>query len=81
MQPFTTTDISFAAYLRVNNIKLIGIQKVEYSKSQFVFQFDDPTNILHEIEQTFLSGSTSVEPTAFHAQVKQLSMLIKKAQQ
>ena len=69
---YRTTDIVLAAFLRLNNCQMAGIEK-QGQKGTFVFiDVDD-----HFIKQYDL-GKALVEPVAFNNAVKQLTTSVRR---
>ena len=71
-QEYKTTDIVLAAFLRMNECTMLGIDKVG-QRGTFVFeQVDD--NLI----RTYDLGKATVEPVAFNNMIKMLTTSVRR---
>lgn len=68
---YKTTDIVLAAFLRIHQCSLLGIEK-QGQKGTFVFE-DAP----EELIKSYHLGNALVEPTQFNNVIKQLSVSVR----
>lgn len=68
---YRTTDIVLAAYLRINQCVMLGIEK-QGQKGTFVFE-----NVPDELIKVYHLGNASVEPIVFNNIIKQLSVSVR----
>lgn len=72
MAQYKTSDIVLAAFLRLSNCQMLGIEK-QGSKGTFVFgDVDD------ELIRTYDLGQAQVEPVAFNNMIKQLTTSVRR---
>ena len=71
-QEYKTTDIVLAAYLRLNDINMSGIEKMG-QRGTFVF---DEVN--EEFIKTYDLGKALVEPIAFNNMIKILTTAVRR---
>jgi len=69
---FDTTDICLAAYLFVKKFKIKEIKKLG-NKGTFVFDGVPPEAVVE-----FDTGTSSVEPQAFHQAIRQLTTAVRR---
>lgn len=69
---YTTADIVLAAALKYQGVPLVRIH-VEGKRGFFVFR-----DVKQDFLNAFNTGNTLVEPCAFHAEVKALSMAVSR---
>lgn len=72
MQQYKTTDIILAAYLRLCECTMLGIDKVG-QRGTFVFESVDD-----ELIKNYDLGKAVVEPVAFNNMVKQLTTSVRR---
>jgi len=71
-QEYKTTDIVLAAFLRLNECTMLGIEKVG-QRGTFVFeQVDD------SLVKTYDLGKALVEPIAFNNMIKMLTTSVRR---
>lgn len=71
-QEYRTTDIVLAAFLRLNECVMLGIEKVG-QRGTFVFeQVDD------NLVRTYDLGKATVEPIAFNNMIKMLTTSVRR---
>jgi hypothetical protein len=68
---YKTTDIVLAAYLRINQCAMLGIEK-QGQKGTFIFE-----NVPDELLKLYHLGNASVEPILFNNMVKQLATSVR----
>lgn len=71
-QEYKTTDIILAAYLRLNECIMLGIEKVG-QRGTFIFE-----NVHEDLIRTYDLGQAFVEPVAFNNMVKQLTTSVRR---
>ena len=69
---YKTTDIVLAAYLRLNECTMLGIDKVG-QRGTFIFE-----QVSDELIKTYDLGQAAVEPVAFNNMVKQLTTSVRR---
>lgn len=69
---YKTTDIILAAYLRLEGIQMLRIEK-QGNKGTFVFD-----NVDMNVVQDYDLGRARVEPVAFNNQIKQLTTSVRR---
>lgn len=69
---YKTTDIVLAAFLRLNNCQMLGIEK-SGAKGTFVFE-----NVPDEFVRTYDLGKAQVEPVAFNNAIKSLTTSVRR---
>lgn len=69
---YKTTDIILAAYLRLNQCQMRGIEK-QGQKGTFVFE-----NVPLKLIADYDLGNASVEPIAFNNCIKQLTTAVRR---
>lgn len=69
---FKTSDIVLASYLKLNNIRMIGIEK-QGLKGTFVFE-----NVSDSFIVEYDLGKASVEPVAFNNTIKALTTSVRR---
>lgn len=69
---YRTTDIVFAAYLRLNGCQMSGIEK-QGQKGTFVFD-EVPEELFHDFDL----GKATVEPVSFNNMIKQLTTAVRR---
>lgn len=71
MKEFRTTDIVLAAYLRINQCVMLGIEK-QGQKGTFIFE-----DVPEEMVKVYHLGNALVEPIVFNNLIKQLSVSVR----
>ncbi len=71
-QEYKTTDIVLAAFLRLNECTMLGIDKVG-QRGTFVFEA-----VSDDLIKTYDLGKANVEPVAFNNMIKQLTTSVRR---
>jgi hypothetical protein len=71
-ETFKTSDIILAAYLRLNGLQMLTIEK-QGNKGTFVFE-QAPADLLVEYDL----GNALVEPVAFNNMIRQLTTSVRR---
>lgn len=69
---YKTTDIVLAAFLRLNGVVLVGIEK-QGQKGTFVFE-----SVSEELVSSYDLGKARVEPVQFNNTVKSLTTSVRR---
>ena len=69
---YRTTDIILAAYLRLEGVQMLRIEK-QGNKGTFVFEDVD-----QNVVEAYDLGRARVEPVAFNNQIKQLTTSVRR---
>ena len=70
MAPFKTTNLPFAAFLRINGYVMTGIENTG-GKGTFLFE-----EVPLSVKMDFDNGNTTVEPNAFHDMVRRIKSMV-----
>lgn len=71
MDPYTTSDTPFAAFLRYHSHNVITTQKDKHDRRRTVFVFVEQENT-KELEDDFYNNVADVEPRAYHRALKEI---------
>lgn len=71
---FRTSDLYFAAYLRVADVSFIGLVWEE-ERGFFLFDTDDPT-VMRELKRQYFSGTAKVGALSFVQSIRHLKSLL-----
>jgi hypothetical protein len=71
---FRTSDLYFAAYLRVADVPFIGIVREE-GRGFFLFGTNDPT-VMRELKRQYFCGTAKVGALSFVQSIRHLKALL-----
>lgn len=74
LNDYRTSDIVLAAFLRISNCEMVGIEK-QGQKGTFVFRY-----VNQEFIKQYDLGLACVEPVNFNNMIKQLTTSVRRAE-
>jgi hypothetical protein len=75
--PYRTSDIYYAAYLRVSKIPLLGAER-EGDRVVFLFE-DQGYGMMQELKDEFYMGSAMVEPRMYAQSIRTVKGMLHRA--
>jgi hypothetical protein len=70
MKIYSTSDLPIAAWLKIKGLKLVKAEKNSYG--HFVFEFDDPNDVAHQLAIDFINSECSL----FDNEIRNLKKLL-----
>ena len=77
LEPFTTSDTPFAAFLHYHNHRVVGMKRDPNDAKRLVYCFvkKDTTESL---SKGFYKGESEVEPNSYHKSVREIGKVLRE---